>query len=169
MNKRGAIELSFGMIFSIIIIIAIIGVGVYAITTFLQIGKTSQIGLFHQRFQETIDEVWASAITNRVVSFSLPRNIGLVCFGSLAGNSYNPQYENEFRELKRYASGFEQQNTNRFLHPQEKAGGFAYKKVDKIDLSGLTNGFDCFEVRNGAVRIRLMKNEFEPLVKIQHE
>lgn len=169
MNKRGALELSFGMIFSVIIIIAIIGVGVYAITTFLHIGKTTNLALFHQKFQETVDGIWASAITNKVVSFSLPKSIELVCFGSLAGTSYNPAYGNEFRELKRYASGFEQQNTNRFLYPQEKAAGFAYKKIDKIDTSELLNGFDCFEVRNGAVRIRLMKNEFDSLVKIKHE
>ncbi len=169
MNRRGAIELSFGMIFSVIIIIAIIGVAVYAITTFLHIGKTSQLALFHQQFQKTIDDVWASAITNRVVSFSLPNSIDFVCFGSLAGITFNPQYGDEFRVLKRYASGFEQQNTNRFLYPQEKAGGFAYKRVEKVDLSGLINGFDCFAVRDGAVRIRLVKNEFDPLVKLQHE
>ncbi|MGV8142882.1 MAG: hypothetical protein ACP5NS_04615 [Candidatus Pacearchaeota archaeon] len=169
MNKRGAIELSFGMIFSIIIMIAIIGVAVYAITTFLQIGKTSQIALFHQRFQDTVNEIWSSSITNKVVSFSLPGSIELVCFGNLAGSSYNPEYENEFKELKRYASGFEQQNTNRFLYPSGKGGDFAYKKVDKIDISELTNGFDCFENKDGNVRIRLEKDEFDPLVNVAHE
>ncbi len=169
MNKRGAIELSFGMIFSIIIMIAIIGVAVYAITAFLQIGKTSQLSLFHQSFQGTIDDVWSSSITNKVVSFFLPNSIELVCFGNLAGSSYNPQYENEFRDLKRYSSGFEQDNTNRFLYPSTKAGELAYKKVDKVDLNALINGFDCFEVRDGNVRIRLEKNEFDSLVKISHE
>ena len=169
MNKRGTIELSFGMIFSVIIIIAIIGVAVYAITAFLQIGKTSQLGLFHQRFQETVDDIWSSSITNKVVSFSVPSSVELVCFGNLAGNSYNPKYENEFKELKRYSSGFEQQNTNRFLYPPAKAGELAYKKVDKIDFTALTNGFDCFEVRDGNVRIRLEKNEFDSLVKVEHE
>src|SRR3989344_5058326 len=154
MSKRGAIELSFGMIFSVIIIIAIVGVAVYAITTFLNIGKTSQFGLFHQRFQETVDDVWASSITNRVVSFSLPSDVKLVCFGSLSGSTYNPQYAEEFQELKRYSSNFEQQNTNRFLYPSDKAGEFAYKKVDKVDLSGMTNGFDCFRVTSGTVKIR---------------
>ena len=169
MSKRGAIELSFGMIFSVIIIIAIVGVAIYAITTFLDIGKTSQFGLFHQRFQETVDDVWASSITNRIVSFALPSSVKLVCFGNLAGNSYNPQYEDEFRELKRYSSNFEQQNANRFLYPPDKGGEFAYKKVDKIDLSGMINGFDCFRVVSGNVKIRLVKDEFDPLVKIEHE
>ena len=149
--------------------IAIVAVAIYAITTFLHIGKTADLGLFHQRFQETVDDVWATSITNRVFSFSLPSSIKFVCFGNLAGNSYNPQYETQFRELKRYASGFEQQNTNRFLYPQDKAGGFGYKKIDKIDLSALTNGFDCFAVNSGKVMVRLVKEDFDPLVKIEHE
>ena len=169
MNKRGAIELSFGMIFSIIIMIAIIGVAVYAITAFLNIGKTSQIALFHQRFQETVDEIWSSSITNKIVSFSVPGSVEFVCFGNLAGNSYNPEYEDEFKELKRYSSGFEQQSTNRFLYPPGKVGQLTYKKVDKVDLTGLTNGFDCFEVRDGNVRIRLQKTEFDSSVKVEHE
>ncbi|KKS11110.1 MAG: hypothetical protein UU67_C0084G0007 [Candidatus Daviesbacteria bacterium GW2011_GWB1_41_5] len=169
MNKRGVIELSFGMIFSVIIMIAIVGVAVYAITTFLNIGKTTNLALFHQKFQETVDDVWASSITNRVFSFLIPSSVNMVCFGSIAGSSYNPAYENEFRELKRYASRFEQQNTNRFLYPPGKARDFAYKKVDKIDIGGLTNEFDCFAVSDGKVRIRFVKEDFDPLVKIQHE
>lgn len=168
MNKRGAIELSFGMIFSIIIMIAIIGVAVYAISAFLDIGTASQFGLFHQQFQETIDEVWASSITNKVSSFSIPKSIDLVCFGSLSGSSYNPRYEDEFNELKRYSSNFEQQNTNRFLYPSDKGGEFTYKKVGKIDLSTM-NGFDCFEVKSGVLKIRLVKEEFDALVKITRE
>jgi len=169
MIKRGAIELSFGMIFSIIIMIAIIGVAVYAISAFLNVGKTSQLGLFHQKFEETIDEIWASSITNRVVSFTVPTNIEFVCFGDLSGASYNPQFENQFEELKRYASGFEQRNTNRFIYPPGKAKDLAYKQIEKIDISGLTNGFDCFRAREGIVKIRLVKEEFDPLVRVEHE
>jgi hypothetical protein len=169
MNKRGAIELSFGMIFSIIIMIAIIGVAVYAISAFLDIGKTSKLGLFHQKFQEIVDEIWASSITNRIVSFTVPGNIEFVCFGELDGNSYNPQFEDQFTELKRYASGFEQRSTNRFLYPPAKAKDFAYKQIDKIDISGLTNGFDCFRTREGTVKIRFVKEEFDPFVRVEHE
>ncbi len=168
MNRTGSIELSFGMIFSIIIMVAIIGVAVYAISAFLDIGQTSQFGLFHQQFQETIDEVWASSITDKVSSFSLPSSIELVCFGSLSGNIFNPEYEDEFKELKRYSSNFEQQNTNRFLYPSDKGGEFTYKKIGKIDLSAM-NGFDCFEVKSGVLKIRLVKEEFDALVKIKHE
>mgnify|MGYP001609437529 CR=1 FL=1 len=38
-NKRGQIELSFGMIFSIIIIIALVATAFYAISYFFKLGK----------------------------------------------------------------------------------------------------------------------------------
>lgn len=165
--KKGVMEISFGMIFSVIIIIAIIGVGVYAITTFLQIGKSTQIGLFHEKFSETVEEIWASAITNRVVSFSISNSIEYVCFGSLESGS-GGRYAAQFTKLREHSSGFEQQNTNMFLYPPDKAEDFAYKKAEKVDLSSL-GGFDCFSVEDGIVRIRLSKNEFDSLVKVQHE
>ncbi len=169
MNKRGAIELSFGMIFSIIIMIAIIGVAIYAISAFLDIGKTSQLALFHQKFQEKVEEIWTSSITNKVVSFSIPNIVEFVCFGTLDKDGFNPDFEDEYNELKKYSSGFEQKNTNRFLYPPTKIKEFAYKKIDKIDLSEITNDFDCFEVKNGIVKIRFVKEEFNPLVGIKHE
>ncbi|MSS74465.1 hypothetical protein EXS72_02385 [Candidatus Pacearchaeota archaeon] len=169
MNKRGAIELSFGMIFSIIIMIAIIGVAVYAITSFLQIGKTSQISLFHQKFQNTVDEIWSSSITNKIVSFSLPSSIELICFGSLIGTNYNPLYERKFKEFVKYSNLHEQRNTNRFLYPIDTAKNFAYSKTEKIDVTELTGSFDCFEINSGNVKIRFEKNEFDSSVKIKHE
>ena len=156
------------MIFSIIIVIFIIGISVYAITTFLQLGKTTEISLFYQRFQETVDDVWSSATTNKVISLSLPKSIELVCLGSLLTTGTN-EYVSKMNVLKEYSSGFQQQNTNTFLYPPQKAGDFAFKKVDKIDVSSLNRGFDCFEVKNGVVKIRLSKSEFDSLVKIQHE
>ena len=53
-DKKGSIELSFGMIFSIIMIIAIVGVATYAIVSFLELGKATELSLFHQKFQETL-------------------------------------------------------------------------------------------------------------------
>jgi len=168
MMKRGSIEISFGMIFSIIVMVAIIGVAVYAITVFLNVGKVTEIGLFHQRFQETVDDIWSSAVTNRAVSFSLPKSIELVCFGSIANPLNDNKYSDELNELRDYSSGFQQQNTNTFLYPPSKADDFAFKKVEKIDVSSLGT-FDCFEVKNGKVNIRLSKNEFDSLVKVGRE
>lgn len=171
MGRKGAIEISFGMIFSIIIIVAIVGVATYAIVYFLDLGKATEMSLFHQKFQETIDDVWSASITDKVVSFTLPAGIELVCFGDLSSNSWDINYEDERRNLIRYASNYDKQNTNRFIYPIEKAGDFAYKKVDKIDLSELGTGtdFECFETRNREIRVRLEKDTFDSLVKVKKE
>ncbi len=166
MDERGSIEISFGMIFSIIVMIAIIGVAVYAITAFLQIGKVTEMSLFYQRFQENVDGAWSSATTNKVVSLSIPKQISFVCFGSL-NSAFPAKYQDEFNSLREYSSAFQQQNTNTFLYPPKNAGKFAFKKVEKIDTSSLV--FDCFEVKNGIVKIRLSKSEFDSLVKVGHE
>lgn len=166
--KRGSVEISFGMIFSIIIIIALIGVAIYAINIFLNISKTAELGLFHKELQKTVDDVWSSASTNKVVSFSLPKSIEFVCFGSIGANSVSARYSDQLSELREYSSGFEQQTKNTFLYPPLKAKEFAYHITEKVDFSALGN-FDCFESRNGVVTMRLTKGEFDSLVKIGHE
>ncbi len=163
--RKGSIEISFGMIFSVIIIIALIGVAVYGITIFLQVGKSAEIGLFYEDFQNSVDEIWSSATTNKAVEFSVPSSIKFVCFGSIANNIDAGRYSSQFQELRQFSSGFQQQNTNTFLYPPEKAGDLAFKKIDKIDTSSL-GSFDCFEARNRKVNIRLSKGEFESLVKV---
>ncbi len=166
--KRGSIEISFGMIFSIIIIIALIGVAVYAITSFLDFSESAQVGLFYEDFQKNIDSVWSSATTNRVVSFSIPNSINFVCFGSILNNVDSGNYNLQLKKLREESSRFEQENSNVFLYPLSSAKDLAFKKINKIDTSGL-GSFSCFEVKSGKLNIRLSKGEFESLVKIQRE
>jgi hypothetical protein len=166
--KRGSIEISFGMIFSVIIIIALIGVAVYAIMAFLDFGGSAQMGLFYEEFESAVNDVWSSATTNRVFRFSVPSSIQSVCFGSIANNIDAGRYSQQLKALREGSSGFQQQNSNVFLYPPSKAKEFAYKRVERIDTSPL-GAFDCFEARSGKVNIRLSKSEFESLVKVAHE
>jgi hypothetical protein len=166
MKRRGVIGLSFGMIFSILMIIAIVAIAAYAIIYFLNLGKISEISLFHQKFQETVDEVWGSSITNKIVSFTLPGEIERVCFGNLSAQTRDQRYDKEYKDFKRYSSNFEKKTTNRFIYPTNEAGDFTYKKIDKIDLSGLDSNFECFEVVNRKIRVRFEKDTFDALVII---
>lgn len=163
---KGSIEISFGMIFSVIIIIALIGVAVYGITIFLDVGKTAETALFYEEFQKSVDEIWSSATTNRVIDFSTSSGIEFVCFGSIVNNINAGRYSGQFNSLRQASSGFEQQNTNTFLYPPEQADNLAFKKIEKIDTSPL-GVFDCFQVRDKKVSIRLVKEEFDSLVKVQ--
>jgi hypothetical protein len=168
-RRRGSIELSFGMIFSIILIIALLGVATYAMVAFLRLSKGAGLAGFHQDFQADVDSAWASTLTNKIVEYRVPNGLTHACFGNLTAPTFNQQFARQRQELVKYASGFEKQTSNRFLYPIDAAEEFAFGKVEKIDLGQLSAGFDCFAVSNGRVRIRLIKEDFNPLVKIAHE
>ena len=59
-EKRGQIQLSFGMIFSIIIIIATLAVGSYVIYYFWQLNNKLECQLYKNEIQKQIDKIWAA-------------------------------------------------------------------------------------------------------------
>jgi len=160
-EKRGVISISFGMIFSIILIIAIIGVAFYAITYFLNLSKCTEIALFYQGFQEEVDEAWASEITRETFVGKLPGGIEAVCFYDRDAESIGSG--EEYDALKDY---FITQG-NMFLYPPENACEQVSRKALHIDLSG--SGWHCFQVRNNKVDIPLEKGSFDALVKLKRE
>jgi len=80
-NHKAQMELSFGMIFSIILIIIFIAFAVYGITKFLEISREAQIKNFLNNLQNDVDNMRSSSgeqIINR--SYVLPKKITKVCF-----------------------------------------------------------------------------------------
>jgi hypothetical protein len=85
MNKRGRgisgqTQISFGMIFSVILIIAFIAFAVYGITKFLCVNKVGQVERFKSDFQGDINNMWRSTQGSQEVNYIIPRNIKQVCF-----------------------------------------------------------------------------------------
>ena len=156
MHKRG-LELTFSMIFSIIIIIAIVGVSFYAINYFLNLGKCTEISLFFKEFKDEVDKAWASEITRDTYIGKLPRKIESVCFHENNAIGTGEEYE----ELKDYF----RIGGNIFLYPSEATCNQVYKKIQHVDLSEL--GWYCFPVRNNKVEIPLEKGSFDALVKVK--
>ena len=66
MDKKGQIDISFGMIFSIIIIIATVAIGFYVITYFLNLSSCTKVGLFWNSLNEEVDKAWNSDIAQTV-------------------------------------------------------------------------------------------------------
>lgn len=160
-GKKGSIQISFGVIFSIIIIIAVIGVAFYVINYFLNLSKCTNVSLFYQEFQDEVDEAWNSEITRATFVGKLPGEIESVCFrdGESAGSG------EEYEALSDYFRS----RGNMFLYPPEYACKQTSRKVEHVDLSGLPNGWYCFSANNGEVRIPLEKGSFDALVKIKKE
>ena len=79
-KKKAQMEISFGMIFSIILIIAFLGVGFYAIVKFLDLQKSIQIETFSRNLQNDVDTMWKSAGGSQNLNYQLPTKISSVCF-----------------------------------------------------------------------------------------
>jgi hypothetical protein len=79
-NYKGQMQVAFGTIFSIILIIIFIAFAIYAITKFLDMSKFAKVEAFKDSFQKDIDKMWKSTQGSQVVEYYLPNKIELVCF-----------------------------------------------------------------------------------------
>ena len=80
MEKRGQEQLSFGMIFSIILIIFFIVFAFYAIQKFLVIGNTAKIAGFTGQLESDIDKMWRGSQGSQKAEYFLPSKIEYICF-----------------------------------------------------------------------------------------
>jgi len=141
-RRKGAIELSFGMIFSIILIIAFIAFGFYAITKFLEMQKTIQIESFFSDFQNDVDSMWKSSYgAPQSLSYSLPNKITAICFKN-----------DEFQNLE--------------LISNEITKG---EMIEYLDIEKTTRDGSPFCIQNvkGKVTIKLVKEFGETLVTVE--
>ncbi|MCR4327140.1 MAG: hypothetical protein NUV46_00995 [Nanoarchaeota archaeon] len=89
MSKKGEIKLSFGMIFSIILIIVFLGFAFFAIQKFLGLQKEVTTQKFYESLQSDVNSVWSSTEASTRVEYIVPGDIKQVCFkGSSSENVY---------------------------------------------------------------------------------
>ena len=81
MKKRGQMKLSFGMIFSIFLVIVFLSFSVYAIIKFINMQQAIQIELFKDNLQAHITAIWLShGEYSEEKKYYLPKKINAVCF-----------------------------------------------------------------------------------------
>lgn len=158
-RKKGQIQISFGMIFSIIIIIATVAIGAYVIMHFMSLSKCTKISLFYKSLQDETTKAWEGDMTQRVVNINLPSGIDEVCIGNLTLGS-TKEYETEYEELKR----FRLMDRNLFLYPLGTScgGNPAIYKLDYVQSVQLF----CSELKSGIVSIKLSKDVSDSYVKL---
>lgn len=162
MQKRGQFEISFSMIFSIIIIIAIVGVGFYVLTKFLGTTKCTEIGLFYDDLKDYINEAWSSTIHEDIFIAKLPSGIDSVCFGNFTQNPES-QYRREYNELSKFFINAKDRNL--FLYPIQKACDSALAGIKLEHIK--TNSFFCIRAENNKIEIKTSKGRFDPLVTLK--
>lgn len=147
--KRGQIDISFGMIFSIILIIVFVALAIYAIVMFLNLQKCASTGLFKDDLQGEVTRAWGSDEMSFTKDFSLPGQITEVCFVN-ASEAYKGEFKQEYDSFQRYAS----RGYNMLFYPTEKTcegqTGFA---IDNIDIDKITASKNPYCIKNNYGKI----------------
>lgn len=159
MNKRGQIKLSFGMIFSIILIIFFIAFAIYGINYFLRMQKTLEIGTFVNEFQEDINDMWKSSKASQEVSYSLPKEIEMICFINSSDS-----FRGEYKEIGEDFDRIYYKTKNLVFYPT----GFAdldAVQIEHLDMETIleNNNPNCFS-NSPKVEFTLKKDSSNPLV-----
>ncbi len=148
-NKRGEINLSFGMIFSIILIIAFLAFGFLGIKQFLKMQTEIQVKLFLQDFQEDVTELYNSEPGTDLpdIQYILPTYIKQVCFEN-----------SEFGNLK-------------FVTDDSKgiSSSIQRKNIEHLDIERTLNGAKslCFDNIKGRVTFLLSLEEGQTQVIVK--
>ena len=142
-NKRGQMKLSFGMIFSIILIVVFIIFAFYAIRKIVGVQQVVQIETFVKDLQEDVDRAYYGARTAQNETYTLPNKIEAVCFADRTNNLL-------FRPLSEKISA---------------------KNIDNINILEITLEKDPYCVSNtgGEVKLIISKGSNEDLVTITRQ
>ena len=73
-------KLSFGMIFSIILIIFFIALAFYVIPKFLDWQDSAKVGIFINELQTDVEKMWKADQGSQELEYSLPTEMEEVCF-----------------------------------------------------------------------------------------
>ena len=160
--KRGQMKLSFGMIFSIILIIIFIAFSFYAVQKFIDIQKSVQIGKFANDFQKDIDKIWKGSQGLQKKEYFLPKKISFVCLTDYSSNERGLN-RNFYDELKLVYY----ENENLFFYPIGSAE-ITGKEMKHIDLTKTTETENPLCVKNieGKISFTIQKDFNEALVTI---
>lgn len=161
-RKAGQMELSFGMIFSVILIISFVAFSVYGIIKFLEFRDSAQIGTFEKSFAAHVKAKWAGTEGAEDHEYTLPGKIEEVCFI----DTEKPITDLDRREELKWVNLDDHENL--FFYPLNSAGNVGSAKIEYINIEDTTkedNPF-CIPNKNGKVKLTLQKNYGENSVRV---
>jgi hypothetical protein len=164
MNKRGqesSVGISFGMIFSIFLIVVFVIVAFIAIRHFLDLGQTTQVGQFYKDLQEKISGAWESQAGESKFKIDLPKKIEKVCFANLTASNVNVN-SLEYKEIEKYKS----YGANLFLIPGSQTGGLEFKKIEHLNTTKVTLTKNPYCVYSNST-LTIKKEFYDRLVSVE--
>lgn len=140
-GERGQMHLSFGMIFSVILIIAFLAFGFYAIKKIIDFQNTVQIENFLRDFQQDVDKMWKSQQGSQAINYPLPSKISAVCFK-----------DDEFQNLEFISKSLIKEAL-----------------IENIDITKITEKEDPYCIQNvrGKISLTIVKDYGETLVRVE--
>jgi len=163
-NRKAQMKLSFGMIFSIILMVIFLIFAFYAIQKFLNISDCAKGGKFIDKLQFDVDKIWKGSRGSQEEIYFLPSKVKSVCFADFS-NSAKGEDKSLYRELERGFVEFE----NMFFYPLFSLDcGIDAKEIKHINLEKTTSSNNplCFENKKGKVEMTLSKKYGEASVTV---
>lgn len=131
-KKRGqqsSFGMSFGMIFSIFLILVFIASAISIIAFFLGLVGAFNYGQFYVDLQSEVDSSWKSAEVFDTMQMDLPGDIEYLCFANLSQPITGD--DDIYFQIGQYAYT----GSNTFMIPPEPAGDLAAKEIKHLDLA----------------------------------
>lgn len=163
-NKRAQQKLSFGMLFSIMLIIMFLIFAFYVILKFINFQKYSKTALFVNGLQEDIDKMWKAPQGSKTQKYSLPGEVLLVCFVDF--NSAPNNKQELYSEAELVSGGGK---NNLFVSPIGASKGFDSAELEHIDIKEIIKEKNpyCIENKNNKVEISISKDYSDKLVSLK--
>jgi len=161
-NKKAQLQISFGVMFSIIIIIATLAIAGYVIVKFLSTSEDVECKIFYSDLQKKIDEAWGSdGSAAYPFSKKTPGKTEKICFGFINQSLLDSKDKAVFDALNEYSNP--NSKNNLFFYPINSCGESAFAFSLKHIKS---DGFFCVPVSGGEANVKIAKGTFDALVKL---
>ena len=156
-------KLSFGMIFSIILIVIFLIFAFYAIKVFLKFQDSATKGKFFDELKSDVDRIWKSAESSQEKIYSLPSKITSICFVDFSSSAIG-RSAGIYSDLKKAYYGTE----NLVLYPigSSEVESVRINNIDLIEMTKDENPF-CIDTDKGKLKLTLSKNFNDALVTIK--
>lgn len=162
-DKKAQLKLSFGMIFSIILILIFLAFAFYAIQKLLSVKNSVDRGQLVTNIQNDVDKMWKSSEGSQKVEYNFPSGVEKLCFTNFKSPATG-QNSALYRDLDTEYTGKE----NLFFYPIQSSNILNSKDISHIDLAKITQGQNpfCIDNINGKISLTIKKDFNEALVTI---
>lgn len=167
MKKRktsGQIDLSFGMIFSIILIVIFLIFAFFVIKKFLGMKSDVETGKLIEDLRNDVDKMWKSSQGSQEIEYSVPSKAEQICFVDYNSESRGRNLE-RYSKLKQVYNGEE----NLFFYPVGSGNGLDAVEIQHISIEKITEKENpyCILSEDGKIVVTISKGFNEALVTIR--